>query len=464
MDSKVDRRIAALLAIGAALLACGASAGPFPARLSFQPSMHAGTSDADGNPIVGTEIMHLVPHQGRLYAGNSLWMENDPQVPKACQVLVLDSPHGPWKVDHQFTRKNLRLAALRSFTLTTDGSGKAIRPVPMLLAAPDVTVHGTVQIFSRDDTTGTWVPMNFAEASKYSTTRALGLHRDKTTGVDRIFAGNDQLGIFSGVYDSRAAGRIRWEQTAELAVPSGERVMGFCNCNGVFFCATTCNIFMRSDGHSPSWKRVYSRPEEIAPVGIRGLTAVPNPSGRGEVLLFAALSKIRRLDPTADYQETIELDMRTYLAGILGIRVPFVLAAYNDFVPYLVPGSKETVWLAGFECTFPRAAIESNPSPKPRVFFVAEKHMYFAAEARYLIRHAGAPGGYPLVGAGRGNIHYEVAEVADPKKPTLVSVRAIAVSPFAGDRGEALYFAGFDCNYQPSHNTGWVYRGQFSHR
>ena len=218
MGSKLDRRIVGLLAIGTAVLACGASAVSFPADLSFQPSMHAGTSDADGKPIVGTEIMHLVPHQGRLYAGNSLWMENDPQVPKACQILVLDSPHGPWKVDHQFTRRNLRLAALRSFTLTTDGSGKAIRPVPMLLAAPDVTVHGTVQIVSRDDTTGTWAPMNFAEASKYSTTRALGLHRDKTTGVDRIFAGNDQLGILSGVYDSRAAVPVRRARTGLAGV------------------------------------------------------------------------------------------------------------------------------------------------------------------------------------------------------------------------------------------------------
>ena len=238
-----------------------------------------------------------------------------------------------------------------------------------------------------------------------------------------------------------------------MAVPAGERMMGFCNCNGVLFCATTCNIFMRSDGHSPSWKRVYSRPEEIAPVGIRGLTAVPHPTGRGEVLLFAALSKIRRLDPSADFRESIELDMRTFLAGILGMRVPFVLAAYNDFVPYALPGSKETVWLVGFECTFPRAVIESRPSPKPRVFFVEGKHMYFAAEARYFIRHA-----------SRGSIHYEVAEVADSRKPTFVSVRAIAVSPFASDRGQALYFAGFDCNYQPSHNTGWVYRGQFSQR
>ena len=86
MDKQIDSRIASLLVIGASVLACGAAAAPFPAQLSFQPSLHAGANDADGKPIVGTEIMHLVPHQGRLYAGNSLWMENDPRVRKACQV------------------------------------------------------------------------------------------------------------------------------------------------------------------------------------------------------------------------------------------------------------------------------------------------------------------------------------------------------------------------------------------
>jgi len=50
--------------------------------------------------------------------------------------------------------------------------------------------------------------------------------------------------------------------------------------------------------------------------------------------------------------------------------------------------------------------------------------------------------------------------VTDPRQPTLVSVRAIAVSPFAEDRGRAFYFAGFDCNSVPSHNTAWIYRGE----
>ena len=61
----------------------------------------------------------------------------------------------------------------------------------------------------------------------------------------------------------------------------------------------------------------------------------------------------------------------------------------------------------------PRHHGEQHHDSNRAVFSAAEKHMYFAAQARYFIRHAGAPGGYPLVGAGRGSVHYEVAEVAD---------------------------------------------------
>ena len=72
----------------------------------------------------------------------------------------------------------------------------------------------------------------------------------------------------------------------------------------------------------------------------------------------------------------------------------------------------------------------------------------FAAEARYFIRRAHGT-----------NISYEVATVTDPRQPSLVAVRAIAVSPFAADGGRALCFGGFDCNAVPSHNTAWIYRG-----
>jgi hypothetical protein len=193
-----------------ALFVQAARAGDSPlVRLSFEPSMQAGGRDANGNLIAGTEVMHLVAHQGRLYASTSLWMEKDPAVPKACQVLVLDSPKGPWRVEHQFTTNNLRYGCLRTVTFSTDANGNGISPVELLLAAPDVA-RGTVEVFCRDDETGKWVPSTLGTGATYETTRAIGLHRDCVTGIDRVFAGTNRLGVIGGVYDPAAAGRIRY--------------------------------------------------------------------------------------------------------------------------------------------------------------------------------------------------------------------------------------------------------------
>jgi len=85
-----------------------------------------------------------------------------------------------------------------------------------------------------------------------------------------------KLGTFAGVYAPAAPGRIRWEKTPEFPTPKGERVMGFCDCNGVFYCATSRHIYQRTDGTAPVWKEIYFCPEEINPCGIRGLSAVPS--------------------------------------------------------------------------------------------------------------------------------------------------------------------------------------------
>jgi len=165
--------------------------------------------------------------------------------------------------------------------------------------------------------------------------------------------------------------------------------------------------------------------------------------------LFAALSKVRRLDPVDGCKETLELDLPQFLTQLWGIKVSFVLSAYNEFLPYKLPGTGETVWLFGFESSYPPAVV--NTKPANLRLFVREGHRgAFAAEARYFIRHANGT-----------NISYEVAEVADPHQPALVAVRAIAVSPFAVNGGRALYFGGFDCNAVPSHNTAWIYRGEW---
>ena len=409
-------------------------------RLSFQASMQAGFQDTNGNRVAGTEVMHLVPHNGRLYASTSLWMEKDPAVPKACQILALDSPKGPWRVERQFTTNNLRWGCLKTVTFS---AGK----VALLLAAPDVR-RGLVRIFCRNDGTGEWTASVLGTVTNYTTTRSIGQHRDTVTRMERVFAGTDKLGVISGVYDAAAPGRLRWEAAPEMLTPAGERVMGFCDCNGIFYSATSRHIFQRTDGAAPVWKEIYFCERETSPCGVRGLSAVPNPAGRGEVLLFAALSKVRRLDPADGCKETMELDLPEFLTQIWGIKVSFVLSAYNEFLPYKLPGTAETVWLFGFESSYPAAVVKAKADKLH--LFVREGHRgAFAAEARCFIRHANGT-----------NISYEVATVADPRQPTLVAVRAIAVSPFAADGGRAFYFGGFDCNAAPSHDTAWIYRAE----
>ena len=246
-----------------AVPALGADDSPLT-HLSFQRSLQSGVRDANGNLITGTEVDFLAPHQGRLYASNCLWLETDPSVPKACQIFVLDSPKGQWRVERQFATGSLRCSVLKEITFATDGRGQAIAPVSLLLTAPDVR-SGPVEVFCRDDATGEWSASVLGTATRATNTRSLGLHRDKVTGIDRIFAGNRPLGVVSGVYDPAAPGRIRWDKSAEVEAPAGERVMGFCDCNGILYCATSRHIYQRTDGAAPAWKDVYFCEKEIPP-------------------------------------------------------------------------------------------------------------------------------------------------------------------------------------------------------
>jgi len=71
-----------------------------------------------------------------------------------------------------------------------------------------------------------------------------------------------------------------------------------------------------------------------------------------------------------------------------------------------------------------------------------------SAVAWYLVRHP----------AGTYTVH-EIPYIFDfrgsPK--TLPGIRTIRVSPFAEDKDQAIYFGGFDCVSQTSHNTAWIY-------
>jgi hypothetical protein len=456
---KINSRIFKLMSVFV-LCVCSLKAEPLPVtlfdRLIYQPSLQTGESTPDGKVVRGTEIMAIVPFQGRLYASTSLWMERDPSIPKACQILVLDSPKGKWKVDHQFGKDNPRLTCLKPITFTTNDKGNAIQPVSLLLAAPDnVTSEaedaggspgGEAEIYCRGgDKSSSWTAMVLGKSFRYSSTRAIGFHRDSVTGVDLVFAGNTTLGNLRGVYDPHAPGQIRWDATPEFFVPAGERVMGYCDCNGACYCATTKSILRRTDGPSPSWQQVYYCPEEKKAVGIRGLTSVPNPSGKGGSLLFMALRKVRRLDVNG-FKETIEVDMPEFISGQWGVKVTAGMGAYNEFLPYTLPDTGETVWLFGFESAY-SAAVAKRLPPDFRLAENENPPRHFDARAFYFIRRV-----------KDGIVNYEAKEISDPRKPTLISVRTIVVSPFAEDHGQAFYFGGYDCNMIPSHNTAWIYR------
>jgi poly(A) polymerase len=151
--------------------------------------------------------------------------------------------------------------------------------------------------------TGAWTATTLAEdrpaPNLLPQIRSLAAHRDRATGADYVFAGNDPRGIFAGSYDPARPGRIRWGAAPELDISAIStagfrglagrlRVNAFAECDGVLYAAVGQQIYRRDDGAAPRWRLVYTNPDPgHSETGLRGLTAVPNPAGQGEVLLAA---------------------------------------------------------------------------------------------------------------------------------------------------------------------------------
>jgi hypothetical protein len=412
----------------------------------WEQSFKAGTIDeATGEPIRGTEIVHLVAHKGRLYAGNGYWMDTRgyANIPWS-QVLVLDSRDGAWRVDLALGRPYLRVTALESVTLGTDGDGRALaEPVSLLLAASDIQGgRRQTSIWTRDDDANTWARTTLHGDPKHRrSTRALIVHRDRATGVDRLFIAAGALGIYSGVYDPSQPGKIRWDGKAELG-PVAIRPMSFAEANGDLYASAGVSVYRRKDGPSPAWEKVYSdnTREHWELGGIRGLTAVAAPAGAGESILFSHTDRIIRVDPGHGHKATVELRIRPLLQRSWGTPVPgSIIAAYSDMLPLRDPATGRTVHILGVE-----ARIERGGKDKQ---YRQDTFFGWYAGGAYLIRES----------AGR----YRLREVNGrwaPGKPKLVAPRACVISPFPEDAGGAVYVGGFDANFFPALDTAWVFR------
>jgi hypothetical protein len=430
---------------------------------TFEVSFAAGSRDKVGRFMGGTEMRVLASHAGKLYAGNGYWEDRGgPEGPQGAQVLVLDGPGARWRVDHDFDDRmpngrprDLAVSALREVHFSTDWQGTRLpNPVALLLAANwDLT--GTTRAFARDDATGVWSVATLAHdppnPNFLPQVRSFGEHRDQVTRIDLVFAGQDPRGIFSGGYDPTAAGRIRWSAAPELDLSevssagiSGRngylRVSSFAECNGRLYAAVGQQVYERLDGMTPHWRLVYTNPSPgHSETGLRGLTAMPAPSGQGEVLLAAVegdAARILRIDPR-DGRAATELDLLDFLRERWGMPAGYVIAAYNDMAKAPDPAGGEAL-LIGIEAFIPlRAALATGHEA------VSVGYGRLEAGGWYLVRHI--------------NGHYDLRSIPATPGQVLVATRSIRVSAFPQER-DAIYFAGYDANKAPVHDSAWIYR------
>jgi len=421
----------------------------------FQISYAAGGRDDAGRFLGGTEMRLLVAHGGRLYAGNGYWEDRPgPEGVQGAQIVVLDAPGGRWRVDHQFDERNangrprdLAVGALFEARFATDELGAALPRPATLLIASNWDLTGATRVFTRDDATGAWVATTLAQDRPnpdfLPQIRSFGQHRDRVTGIDLVFAGQDPRGIFSGTYEPAAAGRIRWSAAPELDLSgvstagiSGRngylRFSSFAEANSRLYAAVGQQIYERIDGAAPQWRLVYTNPRPgHSETGLRGLTAVPGAGG--EVLIAAVegnTGRIVRVDPR-DGSEATELDLDDFLARAWGMRVAYTISAYNDMTK------------AGGAILFGTQAFIPRNMPIPAghgVFDVGYGQV--ETGAWYLAR-------WPN---GHYDLHRVTADFAQP----AVAVRTIIASPFPNDA--SIYFGGYDACKAPAHNTAWVAR------
>lgn len=421
----------------------------------FQISYVAGGRDAAGRFMGGTEMRLLVAHDRRLYAGNGYWEDRPgPEGSQGAQILVLDTPGARWQVDHQFDERmpngrprDLAVGALFEANFTTDGHGAALPRPTMLLMASNWDLTGATRVFTRADDTGIWSGVTLAQdrpnPNFLPQIRAFGQHQDRVTGVDMVFAGQDPRGVFNGTYDPSVVGRIRWSATPELDLSqvstaglSGRngylRFSSFTECNGRLYAAIGQQIYERVDGAAAQWRLVYANPlPGHSETGLRGLTAV---SGAAGGVLLTAIEgnapRIVRVDPR-DGRETAEADVDDLLGQAWGMRPNYTITAYNDMAKI------GDALLMGTMSFIPRKVAVS---PGHSVLDVGYGQV--ESGAWYLVR-------WPN---GNYDLHRVTADFTQP----AVAVRSIVASPFASEA--AVYFAGYDANKAPAHNTAWIAR------
>ena len=426
-------------------------------------SYNAGYLDENGAYAGGSEIMHIVSHKGKLFASNGYWVDAHWVIPpdgqkQSAQVLRLDSLDAKWQVDLDMGKSNDRGLAymkgniLKSITFTHDASGKPLsQPENLLVMAAGANFErgGAVSSWTRDDQKGAWVHTLVRHGSSVGgirwVPRDMEVYRDKKTGIERVFLSLGNPGIVSGVYDPTIPGKIRWSKHLEFPFPEGgslhTRALGIVQANGSLMFSEGGAIFRRKDGIRPSYEKIIDLNEDTDTDvgGIRGLTVIDNPRGKGQSLLFLwapgdrSKSQIKRLEPDGKggYSVHDEAMIMELMKDKLGVEVSYTLGAHNMAYPFTDPASGQTVHLIGFQ---------GNIRGKHHLKW---KGSALYGGALYAIR-------YP-------DLTYKVLEVNNAYKDgkaILVSPRTFCLSPF---KDKAIFIGGHDSSRKISDDMAWIF-------
>ena len=412
--------------------------------------------------------MHLAAHGGKLFAANGYWLDARWVIPpdgqkQSAQVLRLDKADGQWQVDLDLGKANdlgleyMKGNILKSVYFTTTGEGRVLNAPKQLLvmaAGSNFERGGAVSAWVRDDVAGKWHHTLVRHGSNAGgvrwVPRDMQVYRDRVTGVDRIFLLLGNPGIISGVYDPREPSRIRWDRHVEFPfLTKGSfftRPLGIAEANDALHFSEGPSIFRRIDGQRPRWEEILNLAEDTDTDvgGIRGLTAIQNPNGKGQSLLFVwapgerAQSQVKRLDPDGKGGYTLhdEANLGQLMSQHLGVKVPYTLGGHNMMYPVPHPTTGEPVHIIGFY---------GSMVGKPELAWPGSR---FYAGALYAVRTA----------TGK----YSVQEVNGPYKKgktLLVSPRAFCRSPF--DPKE-IFIGGHDSSNKISDNLAWIFRAPLS--
>jgi hypothetical protein len=82
---------------------------------TFSKDYYPGTYDANNKYLGGTDLMYLVNHKGKLWAGTSVWNDNPGSDPTpGPQILYKETSSSNWKVDTSMGTGYLRTDAFYS--------------------------------------------------------------------------------------------------------------------------------------------------------------------------------------------------------------------------------------------------------------------------------------------------------------------------------------------------------------